>query len=85
MPRVKLFASLRKAAGAKEVHATGGSLQEVLKALAQQHPALGTALLEKGEIRPHVVITLNGHPIADARASVTEDDEIAIFPPLAGG
>ena len=85
MPKVKLFASLRKAAGSKEVHVAGGSIYELLAALAQLHPALGAALLLDGQLRPHVVITVNGHPTLDAQALVTEDDEIAIFPPLAGG
>lgn len=90
MPTVKLFANLRKIAGAKELTAAGTSLREVLADLEKLNPALGSTLLENGQLRPHVIVTLNGHPVTDlnvgfGRQVVTEQDQIAIFPPIAGG
>lgn len=85
MPLVKLFAGLRKTAGLKQIAVAGANLAEVLSGLAQHNPALGAAILENGALRPHVVITLNGHPVDSQELAVTEQDEIAIFPPLAGG
>jgi MoaD family protein len=85
MPSVKLFASLRKDAGIKETSIPGTSIEPILFELVRKYPALGEKLLENGQIRPHVVITVNGHPIADPGTSVSEQDLIAIFPPLAGG
>ncbi len=85
MPRVSLFASLRKAAGAKEVPGTGGTIAEVLANLVERYPLLAAQLVEDGRIRPHVVITINGHTITDEHAPVAADDQIAVFPPIAGG
>lgn len=85
MPNVKLFANLRKIAGAKEMQVEGSSLAEVLTGLLDQYPALSAYLVENDQIRPHVVITLNGHPTLELQSPVTGADEIAIFPPIAGG
>jgi molybdopterin synthase sulfur carrier subunit len=85
MPTVKLFASLRKDAGIKETSIPGTSIKPVISGLVRQYPVLAEKLLEDGQIRPHVVITINGHPTTDMDAPVTEQDLIAIFPPIAGG
>jgi sulfur-carrier protein len=85
MPTVKLFASLRKDAGIKETSLAGTSIMLVISELVRQYPMLADKLLENGQIRPHVVVTLNGHPTTDMDAPVTEQDLIAIFPPIAGG
>jgi molybdopterin synthase sulfur carrier subunit len=85
MPRVKLFANLRKIAGVKEISIEGASIGAILSGLVKQHPALEAHLVENGKIRPHVLITVNGQINLDAQTPVTEEDEIAIFPPIAGG
>jgi len=85
MPQIKLFANLRKAAGKKEVSVTGASVGGVVSELVKGYPALMEHLLENGQIRPHVIITINGNPITDANVAVTEQDQIAIFPPITGG
>jgi molybdopterin synthase sulfur carrier subunit len=85
MPTVKLYANLRKLAGTKELSITGPTLGAVVNVLVRQNPALDGVVLENGQIRPHVVITVNGHNAVDLDASVTEQDVIAIFPPIAGG
>jgi molybdopterin converting factor small subunit len=46
---------------------------------------LDGVILENEQIRPHFVITINGLNATDLDASVTEQDMIAIFPPIAGG
>lgn len=85
MPTVKLFANLRKTAGTKELSAAGTTLKEVLSELRKQNPPLVDAVLAEGALRPHVVITINGHITTDLNALVIEQDVIAIFPPIAGG
>jgi len=85
MPVVKLYANLRKLAGTKELPITKTTLGAVLNELVEQHPALDGVLLENGQVRPHVVITINGHNAAGLDVSVAEQDLIAIFPPIAGG
>ena len=85
MPLVKLYANLRNLADTKEVSIEGASVGEVVYELVKRNPALGGYLFENEQIRPHVIITINGHPTTDMDALMTEQDEIAVFPPIAGG
>ena len=70
----------------------GANLGTVLNELIKQVPALDGVILKSsrcpsgnGQIRPHFVITINGHNATELDALVTEQDLIAIFPPIAGG
>ena len=85
MPIIKLYANLRKLAGTKELCVSGSTLRAVVNELIRQNPALDGVILQDGNIRPHVVITINGHNAPDLNVPVKEDDMIAIFPPIAGG
>jgi sulfur-carrier protein len=85
MPTIKLFANLRKVAGTKETSIAGASVGEVLSELVKWNPALEDILLENGQIRQHVILTINGQLTSDMDALVLEQDVLAIFPPIAGG
>ena len=85
LPTIKLFANLRKIAGTKELTIAGASLGELLSELVKEVPALDGVILKDGQIRPHFVITINGHNADELDVTVTEQDLIAIFPPIAGG
>jgi MoaD family protein len=85
LPTVKLFANLRKIAQAKELSVRGTSLRGVLNELVKEVPVLDAVIVEDGQIRPHIVITINGHNETQMDVTVTEQDIIAIFPPIAGG
>jgi len=85
MPQVKLYAGLRNIAGTKELAVPGATLGGVLDALAELSPALNGVIVEGGRLKPHFVITINGHAAADLGAPVDEGDLVAIFPPIAGG
>jgi len=85
LPTIKLFANLRKIAETKELSVDETSLRGVLNELVKVVPALHGFILKDGQIRPHVVITINGNNEDDLNVNVTEEDIIAIFPPIAGG
>lgn len=85
MPVVKLYANLRKLAGTNEVFIPGATVGAVLNELVKQIPALDGILLQNERLRPHVVVTLNGHNKIDINLQVQEQDVIAVFPPIAGG
>jgi len=85
MPSVKLYANLRKLAGTRELSVAGSTVRAVLNGLVEQNPPLGEVILAGEELRPHIVITVNGHNITDLNVSVNEQDVVAIFPPIAGG
>lgn len=88
MATVKLFGNLRHHVDGKQRQIPGANIRAVLAALCEGQPTLCEALLKAGEIRPYFKITCNGHDIvlADGLDTVvSDDDQIAIFPPLAGG
>jgi sulfur-carrier protein len=85
MPIVKLYANLRKLAGIKELSITGPTVGAVVDELVRQKPPVGDILIEGGKLRQHIVVTLNGHNVLDLETPVTEQDTVAIFPPIAGG
>ena len=85
MPKLKLFANLRIIAGQKEISVTGTTLNSILNDLVQQVSALDEAIFENGQIRSNLIITINGQRVSEPDIAVTENDTIAIFPPIAGG
>jgi MoaD family protein len=85
MPTVKLYANLRKLAGTKELSITGATVGAVLNELIRQKPPVGEVMFEDGQLRQHIIVTLDGQNITDLETPVTEQDIIAIFPPIAGG
>ncbi len=85
MPVVKLYANLRKIAGTREVMARGETLRDALDDLTRQYPALRERLLDGNGLRPHVIVTLNGHNLVSLVTAVAEQDVIAVFSPIAGG
>ena len=85
MPVIKLYASLRKLAGARELFIPGETIGAVLHELVNQTPSLNGIMLEAGALRLHVLLTVNGHSTTEIDTQVTEQDVLAIFPPIAGG
>ncbi len=85
MPVVKLYANLRKIAGTREVMVGGETLRDALNDLTRQYSALRERLLDGDGLRPHVIVTLNGHNLVSLDTAVAEQDVLAIFPPIAGG
>lgn len=85
MPVVKLYANLRKLAGTKEISIPEATVGAVLNELVKRYPALNGVMLENAQLRLHVVVTVNGHNTNDFNIKVTEQDVLAIFPPIAGG
>ena len=63
----------------------GTTVGTVVSELVRKNPPVGEIILQNGELGPHIVLTLNGHTITDFETPVTEQDIVAIFPPIAGG
>lgn len=92
MAAVRLYAALRQVAGQRdfEVEVPGGApIGELLKRLIALRPKLGQKILdENGSVRRYVAVFVNGRDIRHLRGLETPiqpEDEIAIFPPVAGG
>jgi len=89
MAHVKLFGGLQRKAGTTAVTTSGSTVLEVLQILFALHPELKTAVTDdQNQLQPHVRVMVNGHDIEfkeGLETAVTDQDTIAIFPPIAGG
>ena len=90
MSVVKIPPVLRSSVGgAKEVEAAGSNVGEVLRALAERHPATESQLFsEGGELNRYVNVYLNDEDVRvldGLDTGVAEGDTIVILPAMAGG
>jgi molybdopterin synthase sulfur carrier subunit len=90
VPTVKIPPVLRSSTGGdKEVLAEGESVREVLRQLAQAHPATEPQLFgEEGELNRYVNVYLNDEDVRvldGLDTEVKEGDTLVILPAMAGG
>jgi sulfur-carrier protein len=75
--------------GEKEVHATGETIGEVLRGLAEQHPGTeGQLFAQDGQLNRYVNVYLNDEDVrvlGGLDTSVGESDVVVILPAMAGG
>jgi sulfur-carrier protein len=86
--KIKLFGGLRQKAGGAEHEASGATIREALESLCDNNEPLRAAIFDGDGLKPHVRVMVNGHDceLADGLATaVSANDQIAIFPPIAGG
>jgi molybdopterin converting factor small subunit len=86
MVTVSLRPPLRDLAGGRrEVDVEGATVSDVLRALERDHPRLtGWVLDERGEIRQHVGVFVNGDK-ARADSPVSDADLVHVLPAISGG
>ena len=85
MAIVRLRGQLKQMAGAAEHTLDAPSVGDLLRALEQQHPALGGWILdERGEVRRHINVFVNGE-LAKPDSAVSAGDKIEILPAISGG
>jgi molybdopterin synthase sulfur carrier subunit len=92
MTAVRLYASLREAAGQRDFDVdlpAGAVIGELLRRLIALRPKLnGKVLDDNGHVPQYVAVVVNGRDIRHLNGLETRvqpEDEIAIFPPVAGG
>ncbi len=90
MSTVKIPPVLRASGGgAKEVEASGSDVGEVLRSLAEQHPATESQLFsEEGELNRYVNVYLNDEDVRvldGLETPVSASDTLVILPAMAGG
>ncbi|MFO7173301.1 MAG: ubiquitin-like small modifier protein 1 [Bacillota bacterium] len=92
--RVLLYATLRAAAGTREAEVAaqpGETVGTVLHRLVAQYPALRDEIFDDPEgtvLKPYVAVYLDGRNILHLQGlatPVTGTEEVALFPPVAGG
>lgn len=86
MAVVTLRAPLKDLAGGhSKVQLEGSTVADVLKALERDWPrTTGWILDERGRVRRHVNVFLNGEPV-DEDAAVEAQDRIHVLPSITGG
>lgn len=78
MATLRLFASVREAAGERSVTIEGETVSQVLAAASDKFGDHFAALL------PTCKVWVNGEPAEDTTA-LEPNDEVAVLPPVSGG
>ena len=86
MALVRLRGQLKRLAGDCAEHAvTGATVGDLLRELERVHPATGGWILdERGEIRRHINVFVNGE-LRRREDAVGDDDCVDILPAISGG
>jgi molybdopterin synthase sulfur carrier subunit len=85
MAIVRLRGQLEKLAGGSEHPVEGGTVSELLEQLERSNTALeGWILDERGIIRRHINVFVNGEQ-AQPDTAVAAEDRIEILPAISGG
>ncbi len=90
MSTIKIPPVLRSSVGgAKEVEGSGENVGEVLRSLAERHPATESQLFsEDGDLNRYVNVYLNDEDVRvldGLDTSVSDADTVVILPAMAGG
>jgi molybdopterin synthase sulfur carrier subunit len=86
MATVRLRNPLKQLAGDRGEHAVdGATVAELLRELERSHPPLsGWILDERGRVRRHINVFVNGEQ-AGAETTVTAEDRVDVLPAISGG
>ena len=86
MAKVRLRGQVQKLAGGGSEHdIAGATVTELLEGLESAYGALeGWILDERGVLRPHINVFVNGEP-ARPDTPVGDSDKIEILPAISGG
>jgi sulfur-carrier protein len=86
MALVCVHGPLRKlAGGCAEQQIGGATVEELLRGLEHEHPAVtGWILDERGAVRRHINVFVNGERV-DQRAAVAASDRVEVLPAITGG
>ncbi|TQQ83015.1 MoaD/ThiS family protein [Halonotius terrestris] len=90
--RWKLFADLAERAGDDEIEVAVGDSEptaaDALDALLADYPELEDRVFTAdGDLESHLNLLRNGENVSDTGLAtpVSDDDELALFPPVSGG
>lgn len=78
MAQVRLFASMREAAGRSHDEVPGATVADVLEAAVERYGPDFAARLQQCRV------WVNGEPV-DGDSPVGDTDELAVLPPVSGG
>ena len=87
MPTVVIPSLLRKFTGGIErVDVPGRSIRELVRNLGERFPGLDQQLLQDGDIRPSIAVSIDGEiATGGVLDAVSENSEVHFIPALGGG
>jgi hypothetical protein len=89
MPRVVFTPNLQRHVACPATEAPGRTVREVLDSVFAANPrARGYVLDDQGELRPHMVVFVDGAQVADREGlsdEVPADGEVYVMQALSGG
>ena len=89
MTAVRIPPTLRnEVGGARQVDADGATVRELLGDLAARYPALGSQILEGGDLAPFVNVYLGGEDVRTLDGldtTVSDGQTLILLPAMAGG
>lgn len=87
--RVRMFATVREAAGVSETELDASTLSELLESLRTRFgKGMAAALGTKGSEGDRVVLLVNGRntgAVPMDEVPLRDGDDVAVFPPVSGG
>ncbi len=86
--KIKLFGRLRQVAGSAEQEVSGATVREALENICAGNETLRAAIFDGNVLHSHVRVMVNGRDCELAQGletPVSANDQIAVFPPIAGG
>jgi molybdopterin converting factor small subunit len=89
MKTVRIPPTLRtETGGEREVHASGGTVRELLDDLVSRFPGLRTQLVNDNDIAPYVNVYVEGEDVRTLEGMETEVHDgstVILLPAMAGG
>ncbi|HZC47077.1 MAG TPA: MoaD/ThiS family protein [Candidatus Acidoferrum sp.] len=87
MPTVVIPALLRKFTGGIErVEVPGKTIRDLIHHLSERFPGIDSQLLEDGDIRPSIAVSIDGEiATGGVLDTVADDSEVHFIPALSGG
>jgi sulfur carrier protein ThiS len=85
---IELPSVLRLVTGWRRLECRGHTIGEALEAAFEKTPVLRHHMIDKGELRPHVLCILNGDVLPRGKqlaTPVNDGDEILIHQAISGG
>ena len=89
MPSIRVPTALRSfTGGASDVEVAASTVRGALEELDRRHPGIAAKLLDNGAVKPFIRIFVGADDIGGLSGldtPVTDRDEVAIVPAIAGG
>lgn len=71
--------------GVTEVQIRARTVRDIIERLETQFPGFKDRLLQDGDIRPDIAISIDGEIAFDIMERVDDDSEVHFIPPISGG